>query len=90
MYGIARIHGARDDLAGDAEAKIGFVARSHHADEFAGRILVREGDTLHLYRALELDGCGGCPLVAGGEQWEEGGGAKGEGNLAAARDRGIS
>ena len=35
VHAIADIDDAGDDLAGDAEAEIGLVARPHHADEFA-------------------------------------------------------
>ena len=51
---VADIDEAGDDLAADAEAEIGLVARAHHADEFAAAVLVLEGDALHLDRALAL------------------------------------
>ena len=65
---IADIDDARDDLAGDAEAEIGLVARPHHADEFARGILVFERDALHLHRALALDRGRGRGLAAGEQQ----------------------
>ena len=58
VHAVADIDDAGDDLAGDAEAEIGLVARAHHADEFARRILVLEGDALHLHRALRPGGAG--------------------------------
>ena len=42
MHAIADIDDARDDLAGDAEAEIGLVARPHHADEFAAGVCVAQ------------------------------------------------
>ena len=54
VHAVADIDDAGDDLAGDAEAEIGLVARAHHADEFARGVLVLEGDALHLHRAFAL------------------------------------
>ena len=55
---IADIDDPGDDLAGDAEAEIGLVARAHDADEFALGVRVLEGDPLHLHRTLDLMGAG--------------------------------
>ena len=48
LYPVADIDDAADDLAGDPEAEVRLVAGAHHADEFALRILVFEGDALNL------------------------------------------
>ena len=56
IYAIADIDDAGDDLAGDAEAEIGFVAGAHHAHEFPRAILVLEGDALDPDRTLGLGG----------------------------------
>ena len=39
VHAVADIDEARDDLAGDAKAEVGLVARPYDADEFAGGIL---------------------------------------------------
>ena len=65
---VADIDDARDDLAGDAEAEIGLIARPHHADEFARGVFVFKGDALHLHRPFALDRGRGLGLAAGEEQ----------------------
>ena len=68
VHAVADIDDARDDLAGDAEAEIGFMPRPHHADEFARGVFAFEGDALHLHRALALDRGRGRGLAAGEQQ----------------------
>ena len=53
---VAHIDVAGDDLAGHPEAEIGFVARPHHADEFADRILPLERHPAHLHRPFAGSG----------------------------------
>jgi hypothetical protein len=51
---IADIDDAGDDLAGDTEAEVGFVARPHHAHEFPRAIHILEADALDLHGTLGL------------------------------------
>ena len=64
-HDVADIDHPGDDLAGDAEAEIGLVARPHDADEFARGLSVLERDALHLDRALRPRCRGGNGLAPG-------------------------
>ena len=65
---VADIDDAGDDLAGDAEAEIGLVARPHHADEFARGVVALERHALHLHRALGPRRRRGIGLAAGEQE----------------------
>jgi hypothetical protein len=65
LHAVADIDDAGDDLAGDAEAEIGLVARPHHADELARGVRPLEGDALHQHGPRHFDGRRGVGLTAG-------------------------
>src|SRR2546430_1850642 len=64
VHAVSDIDHALDDFTGDAEAEVGLVARSHHADEFADGVSLLEGDALNLDRALALRGWCGVGVTA--------------------------
>ena len=69
VHAVADIDDAGDDLAGDAEAEIGLVARPHHADEFAAAVSWFSNATrCTLHRALGLGGGRGIGLAAGEQE----------------------
>ncbi len=68
FHAVADIDDAGDDLAGDAKAEIGLVARAHHAHELTRPVRILEVDPLHHHRALGLHGWGGVGLTAGQSQ----------------------
>ncbi len=70
---VAHVDKAGHDLAGDAEAKVRFVARPHDAGEFAILVHRGEGDALHLHRPRRRRGLGYRRIVAAGKAGRESG-----------------